>query len=109
MLGVVHGSSLNVLEDAAVKSGCRYRLKCHPFTLQQGVKAHSTNTNRTLKHCRINSLGESHRSVLDKELQHVVQHLHEVWDELRVSPPLIPAFQIDRRQAAHSGTLLVCH
>ena len=107
MLCVFRGSSLNVLEDSAVKGGCRDRLKGHPFTLQQGVKAHSTNTNGTLTHCRIDSLGESHRSVLDKEFQHVVQHLHEVWDEHLTGAPVIPLLKIDRRKAAHSGTLLV--
>ena len=95
----------DVLEDLEVPA-----LRHRPFErdaarLQEAVEAHHAEADRPLAlgavFCPRHFVGRA----LDIIGQHIVEEAHDVLDEQFVAVPLVPGFEVQRRQAAHRGAV----
>ncbi len=75
--------------------------------LQERVEAHDAEADGALALGGIFRARHAVRRVLDELRQHVVEHAHHIFDEVRLVAPLIPGLEIERGEAAHRGAFFV--
>src|SRR3546814_13702601 len=79
-----------------------------PYTsLQEAVEAHHTEADRTFSAGAVFRARHFWFRTFDIILEDVVEHAHDIFDELLVAVPLIPGFEIERRQAADGGSVKI--
>ena len=74
--------------------------------LQIGVKAHGAEAHAALAHGGVARAADAVGRVLDEVLEHVVEELHRVVDELLVAAPLVVVLEVDGGEAADGRAVL---
>ena len=95
-----------MLEDLLVPTLGQRAFERQAARLEEAVQAHHAQAHRTFAHGCIG--GPRHRRFgpINIILQHIVEEAHAILDELRLVVPLVPSFDIQRRQAAHRGAII---
>ena len=95
----------DMLEHAQVPRLGHRALKGDAAGLEEAVEAHHAQAHRALATGRIGGALHARLVPLDIVLQDVVEEAHHILDELLVVLPLVPGFQVERRQAADGGAV----
>ena len=100
------GLTADVFEHAQVPRLGHRAFHRQAARLEEAVEAHDAQPNRTLALGGIAGAGHLIRRALDIVGQHIVEEAHHVLDEALVAVPLVPGFEVERRQAADRGAIV---
>src|SRR3546814_5826447 len=95
-----------MLEDAQVRRFRHRTFERQAARLEEAVEAHDAEADRAFAAGAV--LGARHfgRGAVDIVLEDIVEHAHDVLDERLVAVPLVPGFEVLRREAADRGAIV---
>src|SRR3546814_20722712 len=93
-----------MLEDPHIRGLGHRAFERQAASLQEAVEAHHTEADRTFSAGAVFRARHFWFRTFDIILEDVVEHAHDIFDELLVAVPLIPGFEIERRPAAGGGS-----
>ena len=96
----------DMLEDAQVRRFRHRALEGQAARLEEAVEAHHAKADRAFAAGAVFGARHFGRGAVDIVLQDIVEHAHHVFDEALVAVPLVPGFEVERREAADRGAII---